>query len=145
MDFEKLLNALGASGIAGALKAASEDTRETVLASALVKLEKDLTDLKTRAALGDQWVKSLIEDAVKERVRAVGQGKFNEEKYRVFLANSGDPDFIREEITNYGELAKAALGTADRPTRQAGLKIEGNLDKPEGAKTKRKNPASLYR
>jgi len=143
MDYKLLVDQLVGLPLAERLQAAKEPDQITTLAKEIRDLATANTNLQAQAALGVAWLKDLVDQAVKERVRAVGQGKFNEDKYRAFLTNSGDPEFIKGEILNYGDVARAALGK-DRPTREAGLDLVEHVDPPVGQKAKRKVPSKVY-
>ncbi|MET3689881.1 hypothetical protein ABIC37_005431 [Priestia megaterium] len=69
--------------------------------------------LKKEAQQGRRYLADVIEDAVKARVRAFGDG-FNAESYRAMLTTSGEIDHIKEEIDAYERMAKERF----KPGRQ---------------------------
>lgn len=86
-------------------------------------------ELKRKAQLGDEFITTLINDAIKERVRAEGQNSFNEEIYRSALTRMGDVAFIRESIAGYKATADKVFSGGDK--RQVDPKEEKTkTDKP---------------
>ena len=61
--------------------------------------------IKEEAEQGRQYVTDLVDQAVKARVRAQGEG-FKAEPYKNMLSRSADIEYIKDEITSYEELAK---------------------------------------
>lgn len=126
-DFEKFLESLRAAdaGLAERLAGAPEAERATLLISSYVerrdeaaRLTGEANGLKARAALGDQWIADLVEQAVRARVRAEGD-KFDAERYRKLLKSNADPDFIKEEIASWERASFAIFGDGKRPTAGA--------------------------
>lgn len=91
--------------------------------------EKTIETLKPKAELADVYMTSLIEDAVKARVRANGQGTFDDEKYRGVLTKVYDIDYIKSEIERWDETAKKEL-------------LENERTIPKDEKTRKQNPAT---
>lgn len=70
--------------------------------------------LTEKAKIADDYLNGLIEDAVKARVRANGQGEFDDEKYKGVLGKLGDIEYIRSEIKRWDDLATKVLNEGER-------------------------------
>jgi hypothetical protein len=128
MDWEKFLADLRALDSAQADRIATvpEGERQAALISIMREQRGTIDSLKPRADRGDKWLASLIEDAVKERVRAEGQTDFDAPKadrYRVMLRASGDADFIQDEIASWKRKAEAALGGGRQATQTERVEV----------------------
>jgi len=144
MDFKEFFDMIKGLPFAETIRTATDESEQVAgVIGGIRALESKISDLSARAALGDAWVKDLVDQAVQQRVRAVGQGKFDEVKYRDFLSRSADPEFIKGEISSYSAIAAQTLGGADRPTRAAGLRTEDQIDPPENGKRDKKSPTNL--
>lgn len=75
---------------------------------------RDVDTLVRDAKAGAAFLGDLVEETVKERVRAQGD-KFDADKYREMLLKSGDVDFIRSELAAHG-VEKSQVLTAGRVT-----------------------------
>jgi hypothetical protein len=122
MDWEKFLADLRAldSAQADRIAALPEGERQAAVISTMREQRTTIDSLKPRAERGDKWVESLIEDAVKARVRAEGQTDFDQPKadrYRTMLRSASDPDFIKDEIASWNRKAEAALSGGRQVTQ----------------------------
>jgi hypothetical protein len=117
MDWENLLADLrGIDQVQGDRIAALEEGARPAALMSLIRADKaTIQSLKPRAELGDKWMDDLVEQAVKARVRAEGNG-FDGEKYSKMLRASNDPDLIKGEIASWERTAKGILGDGKRPT-----------------------------
>lgn len=89
--------------------------------------------LKKEAQQGRRYLEDTIDEAVKARVRAFGDG-FNSDSYRAMLATSGEIDHIKEEIAAYERMAKERF----KPGRQTEPeKVPGEENNDENTQTQR--------
>lgn len=80
----------------------------------VVELNTENQRLNDKAKIADQYLNGLIEDAIAARVRANGQGEFDDEKYKGVLTRLSDIEYIRSEIARWNEIAKDKLKEPER-------------------------------
>lgn len=100
--------------------------------SAAARFAADVEKMKVRAALGDEYMHDLVEEAVAARTRAQAD-KFDATKYRAVLVASGDIEFIKAEIKSYGEQTRLVLGSGARPTVEAQKEAAKSVDRASSA------------
>lgn len=72
----------------------------------IAELEVEKTRLNEKAQMADEFFNGLIDEAIKQRVRANGQGNFDDEKYRGVLVKLNDVAYVRSEIERWSDLAE---------------------------------------
>lgn len=129
----ELLALLGDEITVEALVDAAEKLRAEAgqLKAQVEELQAQLEEMKPRAERGDRYLEDLVEQAVKARVRAQGDG-FDADRYRAKLLADGDVDFIKGEIAAYEGQVRERF----QPGRQV---------KPQGEKSQKPAQANLYK
>lgn len=129
VNWEQFLSEFRATDAAQAdrIAALEEGARLDALLGVIREQAATVTSLTPRAEMGNRWLDSLVDEAVKARVRAEGTSadKFDAEKWRKVLRATNDPEHIQGEIDSWSRAAKTALGDGKRPSAAARKQPEG--------------------
>lgn len=115
----------------------SDDDNVGFLADQIVELNRQLVEHKSLADVGKQYRTDLIEDAKKERIRALGPDGWSVDNYTRMLGNA-DLETIKSEIAVYTEQANRAFAGGTRPTEQIRVEMVKKNEKltPDKVETK---------
>lgn len=133
MDITAFVGALRSfdSGIADRFNIeADEQTAYSEVVKIIQELRGEIDENKRKLEESEIWVDTgkryfadSIDKAVEARTRAVGVGKFDEDKYRKLLARA-DIETILDEVQVYAQLAKTELGDGQRQVKPDDKKPE---------------------
>lgn len=121
MDWDKFLAGLQAvdPALKDRLAGMGEGERLDAINAAYRDMQARVEAMRPQAEMGQRWIADLVDQAVKERVRAEVD-KFDAEKYRRVLLASSDPEYIKEEIASWKRAVAAIMKDGKRPTATAG-------------------------